>query len=96
MENYIHVVVTILDSWGMMDLGPNYVYTKITFYCYKKIKFNFIPTTNYDFDFTEQITSVDSLVMTSIACGEAHSMALNEWGQLYTWGSDLYSQLGEI
>jgi len=45
-------------------------------------------------NFTEQITSVDSLVMTSVACGEAHSMALNEWGQLYTWGSDSSNQLG--
>lgn len=34
--------------------------------------------------------------MTSVACGEAHSMALNEWGQLYTWGSDACRQLGKI
>lgn len=44
----------------------------------------------------EQISSVDSLVMTSVACGEAHSMALNEWGQLYAWGSDSCCQLGRI
>lgn len=46
--------------------------------------------------FTEPITAVDSLVMTSVACGEAHSMALNEWGQLYTWGSDSSCQLGKL
>lgn len=34
--------------------------------------------------------------MKSVACGEAHSMALNEWGQLYTWGSDSFGQLGEF
>lgn len=44
----------------------------------------------------EQITSVDPIVMISVACGEAHSMALNEWGQLYTWGSDFCGQLGEV
>lgn len=44
----------------------------------------------------EQITSVDPIVMISVACGEAHSMALNEWGQLYTWGSDSCCQLGEV
>lgn len=44
----------------------------------------------------EQITSVDSLVMTKVACGDSHSMALNEWGQLYTWGSDAHHQLGKI
>lgn len=44
--------------------------------------------------FSEQITSVDSLVFTSVSCGETHSMALNEWGQLYTWGSDSCCQLG--
>ncbi|XP_050536005.1 probable E3 ubiquitin-protein ligase HERC4 isoform X1 [Daktulosphaira vitifoliae] len=43
---------------------------------------------------SEQISNVDSLVMTNVACGEAHSMALNEWGQLYTWGSDSHCQLG--
>jgi alpha-tubulin suppressor-like RCC1 family protein len=46
--------------------------------------------------FTEQITSVSSLVMTSVACGEAHSMALNQCGQLYTWGSGACCQLGKI
>lgn len=34
--------------------------------------------------------------MTSVACGETHSMALNEWGQLYTWGSDSCCQLGKV
>lgn len=51
---------------------------------------------HYFFGFIEQITSVDSLVMISVACGEAHSMALNEWGQLYTWGSDSCCQLGKV
>lgn len=47
-------------------------------------------------DFTEKIPGIESLVMTSVACGEAHSMALNEWGQLYTWGSDSSGQLGKL
>lgn len=44
----------------------------------------------------EPIPMVDSLTMTSVACGEAHSMALNEWGQLYTWGSNMHCQLGKV
>jgi len=46
--------------------------------------------------FIDPITTIDSLVITNIACGDAHSMALNEWGQLYTWGSDACCQLGNI
>lgn len=29
-----------------------------------------------------------------ISCGAAHSMAVNEWGQVYCWGSDCHGQLG--
>lgn len=34
--------------------------------------------------------------MTKVACGDFHSMALNEWGQIYAWGSDAHHQLGKI
>lgn len=29
-----------------------------------------------------------------MACGAAHSMAITEWGQLFTWGSNVCGQLG--
>lgn len=31
--------------------------------------------------------------MIDIACGLSHSMAINEWGQLFTWGSNSVGQL---
>lgn len=45
--------------------------------------------------FIDLIPTNNTLIMTNVACGEAHSMALNEWGQLYTWGSNICGQLGK-
>lgn len=33
-------------------------------------------------------------MITQISCGQSHSMAVNEWGQVYTWGSNACYQLG--
>lgn len=32
--------------------------------------------------------------MTQVSCGTAHSMAINEWGSIFTWGSNSMGQLG--
>lgn len=32
--------------------------------------------------------------MKSASCGAVHSIAINDWGQIFSWGSDLYGQLG--
>lgn len=32
--------------------------------------------------------------ITHVACGKNHSLALNQWGQLFAWGSDDCGQLG--
>lgn len=32
--------------------------------------------------------------MTQVACGESHSLALNQWGHVFSWGSDSHGQLG--
>lgn len=29
-----------------------------------------------------------------MACGATHSVALNQWGQVFSWGSDYHGQLG--
>lgn len=29
-----------------------------------------------------------------MACGQTHSIAVNEWGNLFTWGSNSFHQLG--
>lgn len=33
-------------------------------------------------------------VITRVACGKSHSLAVNEWGQLFAWGSNSMKQLG--
>lgn len=33
-------------------------------------------------------------VITRACCGSSHSVALNEWGNVFTWGSNSFSQLG--
>lgn len=30
-----------------------------------------------------------------MACGATHSTALNQWGQVFSWGSDYHGQLGQ-
>ncbi|KAF5286890.1 hypothetical protein FQA39_LY00423 [Lamprigera yunnana] len=43
---------------------------------------------------TEQVTGLDAYHISQVACGMSHSMALNKWGQIFTWGSDHNGQLG--
>jgi E3 ubiquitin-protein ligase HERC4 len=43
----------------------------------------------------ELITALENYSITQVACGNRHSMAINEWGQLFTWGCDEYGQLGQ-
>lgn len=37
---------------------------------------------------------LDSHNIVDVACGEYHSVAVNEWGQVFSWGSNSYGQLG--
>lgn len=32
--------------------------------------------------------------MTQVACGAQHTLAQNEWGEVFSWGSNSYGQLG--
>jgi len=83
------------------QLGHDNCRTKLRMYIYKMCT---LISTSYLYayytckflDFIGQIPGVESFKMTNVACGEAHSMALNEWGQLYTWGSGSCGQLGEF
>ena len=45
-------------------------------------------------DNTELIQELDNYVITRICCGARHSLALSEWGQVFTWGHNDYGQLG--
>lgn len=44
--------------------------------------------------FPEPVTGLDAYNITHVACGATHSVALNQWGQVFSWGSDTYGQLG--
>lgn len=41
-----------------------------------------------------QIPELEDNVITQIACGSRHSMALTEWGQVLSWGDNECGQLG--
>lgn len=43
---------------------------------------------------SELIESLKSYKITQVSCGEAHSVALSQWGQVFSWGQDSYGQLG--
>lgn len=42
----------------------------------------------------EKIDRLDVQTITQIACGSHHTLALNEWGQIFSWGSNSNGQLG--
>ncbi|XP_065221289.1 probable E3 ubiquitin-protein ligase HERC4 isoform X2 [Planococcus citri] len=41
-----------------------------------------------------KVSGLDVHNIINIACGEHHSIAVNEWGQVFSWGSNLHGQLG--
>lgn len=45
--------------------------------------------------YLDLVSALDNYVVTQVACGASHSMALNEWGQLFTWGSNTCGQLAK-
>lgn len=49
---------------------------------------------NYISFFAEFVAALESQKIVQIACGAAHSLALTEWGQVYSWGSNSLGQLG--
>jgi alpha-tubulin suppressor-like RCC1 family protein len=67
------------------------------------VKFNLVLVCVADFTFdkcsllyvTEKVDSLSQYSITRASCGSDHSLAINEWGQVFSWGSDLYGQLGE-
>lgn len=43
---------------------------------------------------SERLTSLENYIITCISCGTAHSLALTNWGQVFSWGSNAVGQLG--
>lgn len=44
--------------------------------------------------YTDLVENLENHVITKICCGSSHSVAINEWGNLFTWGSNSFFQLG--
>lgn len=44
--------------------------------------------------FTELVGALDTQKITVVSCGRAHSMAVNEQGQVFAWGAGEGGQLG--
>ncbi|XP_058829831.1 probable E3 ubiquitin-protein ligase HERC4 isoform X2 [Topomyia yanbarensis] len=40
------------------------------------------------------VSSLENYIITQVSCGTAHSLAITNWGQLFTWGSNAVGQLG--
>lgn len=45
---------------------------------------------------TERVDGLEAYNICSILCGEFHSLAVNEWGQVFSWGASTYGQLGKL
>ena len=41
-----------------------------------------------------RVTALQGVVVTSVMCGYAHTMAVTDEGGLYAWGANSYGQLG--
>lgn len=44
--------------------------------------------------FSELVGSLDAQKIAGVACGQTHSLAVNEQGQVFAWGSGKGGQLG--
>ncbi|XP_055628123.1 probable E3 ubiquitin-protein ligase HERC4 isoform X2 [Toxorhynchites rutilus septentrionalis] len=42
----------------------------------------------------QYVSSLENYAITQICCGTSHSLVLTNWGQLFSWGSNLLGQLG--
>jgi alpha-tubulin suppressor-like RCC1 family protein len=47
-----------------------------------------------DFCSVEQVVALDAQNIVAVSCGDAHTLALNDKGQVYAWGLDSDGQLG--
>lgn len=56
----------------------------------------FVPSLfSIDICFKEIITTLYQHKIVQVACGEQHSMALSEAGQVFVWGANNNGQLGD-
>lgn len=46
------------------------------------------------FFITEQVGALDAQNIVAVSCGDAHTLALNDKGQVFAWGYAANGQLG--
>lgn len=46
--------------------------------------------------FPEQVVALDAQIIVALSCGEAHTLALNDKGQVFAWGLASDGQLGFV
>ncbi|XP_063377365.1 probable E3 ubiquitin-protein ligase HERC4 [Cydia fagiglandana] len=51
-------------------------------------------TSSLDGSYPALVEAFKGCTISAISCGMQHSMALDEWGQPFSWGSDILGQLG--
>lgn len=44
--------------------------------------------------FAELVGALDAQKIAGVACGQAHSLAVSEQGQVFSWGAGEWGQLG--
>lgn len=44
----------------------------------------------------EEVSGLENQDVSKIACGTSHSLVLTELGQIFSWGSNIFGQLGLI
>jgi len=44
--------------------------------------------------FAEQVETLEEQTVELVQCGNSHSVAVTDTGQLFTWGDNSYGQLG--
>lgn len=44
--------------------------------------------------FIEQVEGLEAHSIVHVACGSHHTLALNEWGEVFAWGANASGQLG--
>lgn len=43
---------------------------------------------------SEQVVALDAQIIVAVSCGESHTLALNDKGQVFSWGQGSDGQLG--
>ena len=87
MENCSALVPMIFISWAIQDL--ELVQVHINWKC-------FISTWQHFFSipFSEPVEGLEAHTIVHVACGSNHTLAQNEWGEIFAWGANDFGQLG--